>query len=154
MHVSFKKYCHHNTILRSKEEVSRGSILFIFYVLKYGEKRGRVSHSPSMAVWTTSKAVWQTCILALCISHWMDASLLRIGRDEMRVRNELVWYHDAWMNNNSSQITSGFSSLFLWWFANSEALFKKPWILQVHDWRGQSNIRFNDKKFWLELFFL
>lgn len=149
----FKKFCHHNTVLRSKKEVSRGSTLFIFYVLKYGEKR-RVPHSPSMAVRTISKAVWQTRILAVCISHWVGASLVRTGCDEMRVRNELARYHGAWMNSNSSsQITSGFSRLFLCWFANTEALFKKPQVLWVHDRIGQPNIRFNDKKFWLEVFF-
>lgn len=81
MCVVFKNFYHCNTILRSTGEVSRGSILFIFYSLSCRRKGGRESYGPSMAVSTTSKALWQTCTSAVHISHWVGASVLRMDSE-------------------------------------------------------------------------
>jgi len=89
MCVFFKKYYNCNTVLRSTGEVSRGSILFIFYILNY-ERKGRESYSPSVAAWTISKAIWQTCTSVTRISHWIGASMLRMGCDEHSLRNGFV----------------------------------------------------------------
>lgn len=83
-----KCYHHHNIILRSEEEVGRGTILFVFCVLYCGGEERKGIYSQSAALWAIPKAVWQTCIISVRITHWICTFILRMSCGEMRVSNE------------------------------------------------------------------